>query len=132
MPDRYTLALRTAYASNTGGPYTDPWDRAVVPSTGTVRGVWAVAQSITSNTQTNRVDIFLQADAPAAGSNTATTVLVNPITLSDNRDAVLGTVRHATARVTAGDQLELRTDMNNVGSQPGFLALTATIEIERD
>ena len=132
MPDRYALTLATALASNTSGPYTATWDRAVVPSTGTIRTAWAVATSITSNTTTNAVDIFNQPDAPSAGSNTATTILVSPITLVNNRDAVQGTIRHSGARVTAGDVLELRTNMSNVGSQPGFLALRATVEVERD
>ena len=132
MPDRYVLTLATALASNTSGPFTATWDRAVVPSTGTLRRAWAVATSITSNTTQNTVDVFAQTDAPAAGSNTATTVLVSPITLVNNRDAVEGTIRHSGARVIAGDVLELRTNMSNAGSQPGFLGLTATIEVERD
>lgn len=132
MPDRYALTLATAFASNTGGPYTATWDRAVVPSAGTIRAAWAVASSITSNTTTNAVDIYAQSDAPAAGSNTATTVLVSPITLVNNRDAVAGTIRHSGARVAAGDVLELRTNMSNLGSQPGLLGLTATVELERD
>ena len=132
MPDRYALRLATALASNTSGPYTATWDRAVVPSTGTIRTAWAVASSITSNTRVNTVDIYRQADAPSVGSNTATTVLVSPITLSNPRDAVEGTIRASNDRVTAGEVLELRTDMNNAGSQPGLLGLTATIEIEMD
>ena len=132
MPDRYVLTLATALASNTSGPFTATWDRAVVPSTGTLRRAWAVATSITSNTTQNTVDVFAQTDAPAAGSNTATPVLVSPITLVNNRDAVEGTIRHSGARVIAGDVLELRTNMSNAGSQPGFLGLTATIEVERD
>lgn len=132
MPDRYVLRLATAFASNTGGPYTAAWDRAVVPSTGTLRTAWAVATSITSNTITNKVDIYRQPDAPAAGSNTALTVLIAPITLVNNRDAVAGTIRASNDRVTAGDVLELRTYSGNIGSQPNFLGLTATIEIERD
>lgn len=132
MPDRYVLPLRTALASNTGGPYTATWDRAVVPATGTIRSVWAVARSLASNGFTNKVDVYAQADAPAAGSNTATTVLVDPITLVNDNDAVAGTVRQSGARVTAGDQLHLRTYAGNAGSQPAFLDLSASVEIERD
>lgn len=132
MPDRYVLPLKTALASNTGGPYTATWDRAVVPATGTIRSAWAVAQSLASNSHTNRVDIYYQPDAPSAGSNTATTVLTDPITLVNDSDAVAGTISQAGARVTAGGQLQLRTYSGNIGSQPSFLALSATIEIERD
>ena len=132
MPDRYALTLRTAFASNTGGPYTATWDRQVVPSTGTIRTAYAQAVSIASNTQTNRVDVFRQPDAPSAGSNTAVTILTTPIVLVDNRDSVAGTIAAANDRVTAGDVLEMRSDMNNAGSQPGFTNLSATVEIERD
>ena len=132
MPDRYVVKLATSFASNTGGPFTATWDRAVITSAGTIRTAWAAASSITSNTAQNTVDIYNQPDAPAAGSNTATTVLVSPITLVNNRDAVAGTIRHSGARVTAGDVLELRTNMSNVASQPGFLNLVASVEVERD
>ena len=132
MPDRYVVKLATAIASNTGGPYTATWDRAVVTSAGTIRTAWAVSPSIASNAHTNKVDIYNQSDAPSVGSNTATTVLVDPITLVNNRDAVEGTIRQSGARVAAGDTLELRTYSGNVGSQPSFLNLTASVEIERD
>jgi len=132
MPDRYALSLHTSLASNTGGPFISTWDRAVVPSTGTLRTAYATASTIASNTTVNRVEIYRQPDAPAGGSNTATTILVDPITLSNTNASSSGTIRAANARVTAGDQLQLRTDMSNVASQPGFLDLRATIEIERD
>lgn len=132
MTDRYVLPLRTALASNTGGPYTHAWDRVPVPFTGTIRSAWATARSITSNAFQNKVDIYYQSDAPSAGSNTATTVLVDPITLINNRDSVEGTIRHSGARVTEGGVLELRTYTGNAGSQPAFLDLSATIGIERD
>ena len=132
MPDRYVVRLATAIASNTGGPFTATWDRAVVTSAGTIRNVWAVATSITSNSIQNSVDVYNQPDAPSAGSNTATTVLVDPITLSNNLDSAGGTVRHSGRRVAAGDVLQLRTNMTNAGSQPGFNGLTASVEIERD
>jgi len=132
VPDRYVLKLQTAVASNTGGPYTTTWDRAVVPSTGTIRSAWVAAPSVTSNVRVSTVDIYLQPDAPAAGSNTAATVLVAPITIVNDNDAVQGTIRAANPRVTAGDQLQLRTDAGTLGAQPAFTNLTATVEIERD
>lgn len=132
MADRYVLVLKTALASNTGGPYTARWDRAIVPSTGTIRSAWAVAQSLTSNVRENTVDIYVQADAPAAGSNTATTILVSPITLSNNLAQGQGSIRESAARISAGDSLELRTYADTAGSQPAFVGLTATVEIERE
>ena len=132
MPDRYPLTLQTALASNTNGPYTATWARAVVPEAGTLRSAWAVASSIASNTIQSAVDIFLQPDAPAAGSNTATTILVTPITLVNNNDAVEGTIRAGNARVAAGEQLQLRTNAGTVAATPAFTGLTATVLIERD
>ena len=132
MPDRYVLTLRTAFASNTGGPYTATWDRVVVTSPGTIRSAVAVAPSIASNARQNTVDVYRQADAASFGSNTATTVLVDPITLINNNDAVTGSIRAGNDRVAAGDQLQLRTYMDNVASQPGFLNLAVSVEVERD
>lgn len=132
MTDRYVLGLRTAIASNTGGPYTAVWDRAVVPATGTIRAAWAAAQSVTSNAFTSKVDIYYQSDAPAAGSNTGTTVLVDPIDIINDNDAARGTIRASGARVTAGGQLQLRTYSGNGGSKPAFQNLTASVVIERD
>lgn len=132
MPDSYLITLGTSVASNTGGPYTAIWDRAVVPAAGTIRGAWAVAQSLASNVRTNSVDIYLQSDAPSAGSNTGATVLVDPIVLLNDNDAVSGTIRAANDRVSAGQQLQLRTYADNIGAQPAFLALKATVVIEAD
>ena len=132
MPDRLVYRLSTAIASNTGGPYVTTWDRVPVTSAGTIRAVVAVAPTITSNARQNTVDVYYQADAPAAGSNTATTVLVDPITLTNNNDAVAGTVRHSGARVAAGGQLQLRTDAGNLGAQPSFNSLSASVEVEAD
>lgn len=131
MPDRYTLQLGTSVASNTGGPYTATWDRAIVTTAGTIRTVWASASSISSNAITNKVEIYKQSDAPSHGSNTATTVLVSPITLDNDLDAVPGTISQAGATVAAGDVLELRTNMQTAGAKAGFSGLTATVEIER-
>jgi hypothetical protein len=132
VPDRYVLTPRTALASNTGGPFTAIWDRVVVPSAGTIRTVWAVAASLTSNARQNTVDVYNQGDAPAAGSNTATSVLVSPITLSNDLDSAEGTISEAGARVDAGDVLELRTYASTAGAIPSFVGLTASVEIERD
>mgnify|MGYP001573706881 CR=1 FL=1 len=132
MPDRYPLHLATALASNTGGPYTAVWDEAIVPEAGTLRAVVASTSSLASNARTNSVDIYLQPDAPAAGSNTATTVLIAPITLVNDNDAVEGSIRASNARVAVGERLQLRTYADNVGSQPAFLRLRATVLIERD
>ena len=132
MPDRYALRLHTALASNTGGPYVTPWDEVVVPTAGTIRSAWAVAVSLSSNGRQNSVDIYNQSDAPAAGSNSSATVLVSPITLSNNRDAAEGTISEAGARVDAGDVLQLRSYADTSGGLPAFIGLTATVEIERD
>ena len=131
MPDRLAYSLGTAITSNTGGPFTATWDRAPVVSAGTIRSVVAVSPSITSNARYNQVDVYLQTDAPSVGSNTATTVLVDPITLLNNTDAVVGIIRHATARVAVGDQLQLRTYMDNTGAAPGG-SVFVTVLVEPD
>jgi hypothetical protein len=130
--DRYVLTLKAALASNTGGPYTATWDNVVVPADGTITRVWAGATSVTSNAFTSKIDIYYQGDAPSAGSNTATTVLVDPLTIQNDQDYVQGTVRHSGARVTAGGRLQLRTYSGNAGSKPAFIGPTASIEIDRD
>lgn len=131
MPDRIVLQLRTAVASNTGGPYTATWDSVVSPVTGTIRSAYAVAQSVTSNTTQSAVDVFLQLNAPAAGSNTATTILVAPITLVNDKAAVAGSIAHP-ARITAGDSLQLRTNTGNAAAKPAFVTLSVDVEVERD
>jgi len=131
VPDRLAYSLGTAITSNTGGPFTATWDRAPVVSAGTIRSVVAVSPSITSNARYNQVDVYLQTDAPSVGSNTATTVLVDPITLLNNNDAVVGVIRHATARVAVGDQLQLRTYIDNIGAQPGG-SVYVTVLVEPD
>lgn len=132
MPDRLVYTLRTAVASNTGGPYVTIWDRAAMSSAGTIRNVVAVAGSLTSNARVNTVELYRQADAPSVGSNTAATVLVTPITLSNTNDAVTGTVRAANDRVARGDQLQLRTDAGTTGPTAALVDLTLSVEIERD
>ena len=129
MPDRLAYSLGTAITSNTGGPFTATWDRAPVVSAGTIRSVVAVSPSITSNARQNQVDVYVQTDAPSVGSNTATSVLTIPITLVNNNDAVVGTVSHAGSRVAVGDQLQLRTYSDNVGSGPsGSVYVTVLVE----
>lgn len=132
MPDRYVYTLRTAIASNTGGPFTATWDRVPVAAAGTIRSVVAVSPSIASNVRVNQVDVYYQSDAPAVGSNTATSVLTSPITLVNNNDAATGTVSQAGARIAEGGQLQLRTYADNVGSQPAFTNLAVTVLVERD
>lgn len=132
MPDRYALTLRSAVASNTGGPFVTAWDRVVVTSAGTIRVAFAVAQSLTSNGRQNTVDIYRQGDAPSVGSNTAATILVDPITLTNNNDAATSSIRAGNDRVAAGDQLQLRTYADTGGPTAAFTNLTATVEIERD
>jgi len=132
VPDRLVYTLRTAIASNTGGPYTATWDRTPVTSAGTIRSVVAVSPSIASNARVNSVDVYKQTDAPSVGSNTATTVLTTPIVLVNNNDAVVGTVSEAGSRVAVGDQLQLRTYADNKGSDPAFTGLFVTVEVERD
>lgn len=132
MPDRLAYTLRTAIASNTGGPFTATWDRVPVVSTGTIRSVVAVSPSIASNARQNQVDVYYQSDAPSVGSNTGITVLTDPITLVNNNDAVFGTVSHAGRRVTEGGQLQLRTYADNLGAQPAFTSLAVTVLVEPD
>ena len=140
MPDRLVLQLRTAVASNTGGPYTATWDRAVVPATGTIRSASAHAVSVTSNARKSSVDIYLEtgyvvadgADGSSASSNSATSVLVTPLEFSYDDESISGTIRQGNKRVARGDVLQLRTDSGNVAAKPAFTNLTASVEIERD
>lgn len=132
MPDRHVLQLHAAVASNTGGPFVTTWDAAVVPFAGTIRNVEIVATSLASNARQNSVDIYYQSDDPSFASNTATTVLTDPVTLTDNMDAASGTVSQAGARVARGGQLQLRTYADTNGAAAAFSGLRASIEIERD
>lgn|SRR5574340_388626 len=129
MPDRYALRLRTALASNTGGPYTATWDRVLVPAASVVRTVAAFARAVTSNTITSKVDVYRQVDA--AGSNTATSILVSPITIANDSTFATGVVAASGATLAAGDTLQLRTNTTNAGAKPAFLDLEVTVEVER-
>ena len=132
MPDRYTVQLATAWASNTSsGPYQSVWDRKIVPATGVVRTVAATALSLSSNTFKNSVEVFRQTNSPAGGSNTATSILTTPITLANDRVVAFGVASQPGSLVTAGDVLELRTYSDTAGGIRSFSGLSATIEIER-
>jgi len=131
MPDRYTVQLATAWASNTSGPYQAVWDRKIVPATGVVRTVAATALSLSSNSITNSVEVFRQANSPAGGSNSATSILTSPITLTNDRVVAFGTASQPGSLLSAGDVLELRTRSDTAGGTRSFTGLTATIEIER-
>ena len=56
-------------------------------------------------------------DAPAAGSNTATSILTSPITLLNDRDVVFGVVTQPGSLLTAGDVLALRTNSQTAGDR---------------
>lgn len=131
MPDRYALELHTSVASNTRGPYTYAWDRVIVPEAGVVRSVAAVALSLTSNTIKNSVDVYRQADAPAAGSNTALSILTSPITLYNDRDVEFGVPDQPGSLLTAGDVLEVRTYSDTAGAASSFRDLDVTVVVER-
>lgn len=133
MPDRLLYELAVAQTSNTGagfGPFAFTYARAPITSAGTVRSVVAVSPSITSNIRTSSVDVYYQSDAPALGSNTATSVLSSPIVLVNNNDAVIGNVSQAGARVAEGGQFQLRAD--SATAITGFANLAVSIEVERD
>jgi hypothetical protein len=140
VPDRLVLQLRTAVASNTGGPYTATWDRAVVPATGTIRSATVHATSVTSNARKSSVDIYIEtgyvaadgADGTSPSSNTAVPILVTPLALTYDDESMSGTIRERNKRVRAGDVLQLRTDSGNIAAKPAFTNLSASVEIERD
>ena len=131
MPDRLALSFPRTASVASNFAYTTVHQQVVVPVTGTLRDAWAFASAVTSNaTQPSRVDFYLQSSAPSVGSNSATTVLVSPITVPNDLASAQGTIRAANDRVTAGDMLELRTSVN---ADDGELTnVGGTIEIERD
>jgi len=86
---------------------------------------------VTSNgTFPSQVDFYRQTSAPALGSNTATTILVAPITVPLDLSSAGGTIRASNDRVAAGDMLELRTSVN--ASNGELINVGGTVEIERD
>lgn len=132
MPvDFVTARLYTASASNTGQAYIGSWDTWVSPVAGTIAGAIANAQSLTSSGRVNSVDIYLQPSGVSGASNSATSVLVAPLSLASNNNAVSGLVRASNQRVAVGDLLQLRTDTGAAGSL-GFTGLSATVLIKPD
>lgn len=128
--DRLALPFPRTASVASNFAFTTAHQRIVVPETGTIRRAYAFATSVTSNATTNQVDFYLQPSEPALGSNTATTVLVSPISIENDLGSYSGSIRASNARVTAGDMLELRTSVNaSVGE---LINVGGTIEIERD
>ena len=131
MPDRYVITFPRTASVASNFEYTTTHQRAVVNEAGTIRSAYAFATSVTSNgTFPSRVDFYLQPSAPALGSNTATTVLVSPITVPLDLSSAGGTIRASNHRVAAGDMLELRTSVN--ASNGELINVGGTIEVERD
>jgi hypothetical protein len=131
MPDRYTVTFPRTASVASNFEYTTVHQRVVVPETGTIRAAYAFASTVTSNaTFPSRVDFYRQTSAPALGSNTATTILVNPITIPLTLSSAAGTIRAANDRVNAGDMLELRTSVNASNGQ--LIDVGGTVEIEKD
>jgi len=131
MPDRYTVTFPRTASVASNFEYTTVHQRVVVPETGTIRAAYAFASTVTSNaTFPSKVDFYRQTSAPALGSNTATTILVNPITIPLNLSSAAGTIRAANDRVNAGDMLELRTSVNASDGQ--LIDVGGTVEIEKD
>lgn len=132
MPvDHVSVKLFTAVASNTGQAYIGAWDSYVVAEPGSLFAAVAVAQSLSSNTRLNAVDIFLQPSGASAASNTSTSILTAPISLVGNNTSVAGTIRASNQRVATGDILQLKTDTAALGSL-GFVNLYATVLIKPD
>ena len=131
MPDRIALSFPRTASVASNFDYTTVHQRVVSPETGTLRAAYAFASTVTSNaTFPSRVDIYRQPSAPALGSNTATTVLVSPITIPTNLTSAAGTIRASNARVSKGDLLELRTSVNATDGE--LTSVGGTVELERD
>ena len=131
MPDRYVLTFPRTASVASNFAYTTTHQRVVVNEAGTIRSAYAFATSVTSNgTFPSQVDFYRQTSAPALGSNTASTILVTPITVPLDLSSAAGTIRAANDRVAAGDMLELRTSVN--ASNGELINVGGTIEVERD
>ena len=131
MPDRIVLSFPRTSSVASNFDYTTVHQRVVVTRAGTIRGAYAHAQAVTSNaTHPSKVDFYLQGSGPALGSNTAVSILTTPITVSNTLTSSSGTIRHATARVTPGDMIELRTSVN--ASDGELTNVGGSIEIEVD
>lgn len=131
MPDRTTLTFPRTASVASNFAFTTAHQRVVVTHAGSIRSAYAFATSVTSNsTFPSRVDFYLQTSNPALGSNTATTILVSPVTIATDLSSAAGIIRAANDRVAAGDMLELRTSVN---ADDGELTnVGGSIEIERD
>jgi hypothetical protein len=131
VPDRYVLPFPRTASVASNFAYTTTHQRTVVAEAGTIRSAYAFATSVTSNgTFPSRVDFYRQPSAPALGSNTASTILVTPITVPTDLSSAAGTIRASNARVAAGDMLELRTSVN--ASNGELINVGGAISIERD
>jgi hypothetical protein len=126
----FSMRLTASVASNTGGPYTATWDRTIVPVQAVVRTVVAQARAVASNAIKSTVDVYRQTDSPAAGSNTATSILVTPITLLNDGSFARGVIRDSGVLLSQGDTLQLRTYVDTPGAKPAFLDLKVAIEVE--
>ena len=131
MPDRTLVTFPRTASVASNFAYTTTHQRVVVAEAGTIRSAYAFATSVTSNgTFPSRVDFYRQPSAPALGSNTASTILVTPITVPTDLSSAAGTIRASNARVAAGDMLELRTSVN--ASNGELINVGGAISIERD
>ena len=131
MSDRYVLTFPSTASVASNFEYTTTHARVVVTEAGEIRGAYAYATAITSNSvYPSKVDFYLQPSAPALGSNTGTTILTSPITVPVTMSSAGGTISAANHRVVPGDILELRTSVN--ASNGEMLNVGGTILIERD
>ncbi len=131
MPDRTLVTFPRTASVASNFAYTTTHQRVVVTEAGTIRSAYAFATSVTSNgTFPSKVDFYRQPSGPALGSNTATTILVEPITIPTDLSSAAGTIRASNARVAAGDMLELRTSVAPTVGQ--LIDVGGSISIERD
>ncbi len=132
MPvDHVSVKLRSSSASNTGQAYIGAWDQYVVAEPGTIFAAYAVARSLTSASRVNTVDIQLQTSGVSGASNSATSILVSPISLASNMVSSSQNIRASNQRVAPGDILQLVTD-TGATSSIGFVDLNATVLIKPD
>jgi hypothetical protein len=133
MPHDFTVAkLQSSLTSNTSQAWIGVWDSYLVPAAGVVRNVYATATSLTSNARVNTVDVFRQPSGTAAASNSATSILVAPISLGSNAVSTQGFPSQLGQRLNAGDVLQLKADSGTTGGQNAFGTLTVSVSIEYD
>ena len=134
MPVDHTSAvLKSSTASNTANAqsWMTAWDSYVIPEAGTIRGVYAVASALTSNSRLNQVDVFRQPSGVSAASNSSVSILVAPLSLVGANTSVSGVVAASNQRVAAGDILQLKT--NEQGTVGGVITgLVAVVLILPD